>query len=277
MNRRTFLELSLVAAAGSVLPGCVTGSSSACAKPHAKRGIGIGTKPGSLWREKIQSCGAQWFYSWNSVPPENIPAGVEFIPMIWGKRSEDSFSKLRTELRRNKFKTALGFNEPDQKEQSNISVEEALAMWPKLMELGVRLGSPACVHPDKDWMKAFMKGVDERQLRVDFLTAHSYGGPNADALMKRLATVHDMFGGRPIWLTEFAVGDWNAKSRAENKYRPEQIVEFIGKALPKLDACEFVERYAWFPSKPDSAPLGPCALFNHDGTLTPVGEAYRPT
>ena len=28
-------------------------------------------------------------------------------------------------------------------------------------------------------------------------------------------------------------------------------------------------------AKPDSASLGPCALFNDDGTLTPVGEAYR--
>ena len=172
------------------------------------------------------------------------------------------------------MKTLLGFNEPDQKKQGNMTVEEALEQWPKLMELGVRLGSPAGVHPDSDWMKAFMKGVEERQLRVDFVTVHSYGGPNADALMKRLAAVHELFG-RPLWITEFAVGDWSAKSRAENKYRPEQVVEFVGKVLPQLDACEFVERYAWFSAKPDSAALGPSALFNHDGTLTPVGEVYR--
>jgi hypothetical protein len=274
MNRRDFLQLSLAAAAGTLLPGCVTGSSSSVTRPHAKRGIGIGTKPGSQWREKIQSCGAQWFYSWLSAPPENIPAGVEFIPMVWGKRGENGFAKLRAELRQNKFKTLLGFNEPDQHDQSNITVEEALAMWPKLMELDVRLGSPGCVHPDREWMKAFMKGVEERKLRVDFVTVHSYGGPSADGLMKRLATVHEMYG-RPLWITEFAVGDWSAKTRAENKFRPEQIVEFVGKVLPQLDACEFVERYAWFPSKPDSAPLGPCALFNDDGTLTPVGAAYR--
>jgi hypothetical protein len=274
MNRRNFLQLALAASAGTVLPGCVTSSSSVCAATHAKRGLGIGTKPGSLWREKIQSCGARWFYNWKSTPPENIPAGVEFFPMVWSKVREESFPQLRAELRRNKMKTLLGFNEPDQKKQGNMTVEEALAQWPKLMELGVRLGSPAGVHPDRDWMKAFMKGVEERQLRVDFVTVHSYGGPNADALMKRLAAVHELFG-RPLWITEFAVGDWNAKSRAENKYHPEQVVEFVGKVLPQLDACEFVERYAWFPAKPDSAALGPCALFNDDGSLTPVGEAYR--
>jgi hypothetical protein len=132
------------------------------------------------------------------------------------------------------------------------------------------------VHPDKDWMKAFMNGIRARGLRVDFVAAHSYGGPNADALMKRLTAVHEMFG-KPIWITEFGVGDWQAKTRAENRYRPEQIVDFVQKLLPQLDACPFVERYAWFPAKPDSAPLGPCALFNEDGTLTPVGEAYRAT
>jgi hypothetical protein len=275
MNRRSFIQLVGAGTAGTLLPGCLTSSSSVSARTHAKRGLGIGTKPGTQWREKLELCDARWFYNWKSTPPENIPAGVEFVPMVWSKVREDSLPQLRAELRQNKLKTLLGYNEPDQTKQGNVTVEEALEQWPKLMELGVRLGSPAGVHPDRDWMKAFMKGVVERQLRVDFVTVHSYGGPSADALMKRLAAVHEMFG-RPLWITEFAVGDWNAKSRAENKYRPEQIVEFVRDVLPRLDACEFVERYAWFPAKPDSAPLGPCALFNEDGTLTPVGEAYRP-
>lgn len=274
MNRRHFLQLVTAATAGTLLPSCATASTSVPAHPHPKRGLGIGTKPGSQWREKMELCSARWFYSWNSTPPENLPAGMEFVPMVWNKRSEESLAKLGVELRQYKLKILLGYNEPDQKEQANMTVEAALDQWPKLMELGVKLGSPACVHPDKDWMKAFMKGVEERKLRVDFVTVHSYGGPNADALMKRLATVHEMFG-RPLWITEFAVGDWNAKTRAENKFRPEQVVDFVRKALPQLDACKFVERYAWFPAKPDSTPLGPSALFNDDGTLTPVGKAYR--
>jgi hypothetical protein len=274
MNRRNFLQLVTAASAGTLLPGCVTSSSSVGARSHAKRGLGIGTKPGSQWREKIELCGARWFYNWNRTLPENIPVGVEFIPMVWNGKPGDSYTELGEQLRKAGCQRLLGFNEPDQKKQGNMTVEEALALWPKLMETGLRLGSPGCVHPDKDWMKTFMKGVDERKLRVDFVTVHSYGGPNADALMKRLAAVHEMFG-RPIWITEFAVGDWNAKSRAENKYRPEQVLEFVRNVLPQLDACKFVERYAWFPAKPDSAPLGPCALFNADGTLTPVGEAYR--
>ena len=274
INRRNFLQLVTAATAGSLVPGCAT--SLTPAQRLAKRGLGIGTKPGSQWQEKLGRCGARWFYNWNRTLPENIPAGVEFIPMVWNGKPGESYIELGKQLRQAGCKELLGFNEPDQAKQGNMTVEETLALWPKLMETGLRLGSPGCVHPDKDWMKAFMKGVEERQLRVDFVAAHSYGGPNADSLVKRLTAVYEMFG-RPIWITEFGVGDWQAKTRAENRYRPEQIVEFVQKLLPQLDACPFVERYAWFPAKPDSAPLGPCALFNDDGTLTPVGEAYRST
>jgi hypothetical protein len=207
------------------------------------------------------------------MPPENIPAGVEFVPMIWGKGAEN-YSHLGKQFRKAGCQQLLGLNEPDQMKQSNVTVEEALALWPKLMATGLRLGSPGCVHPDRDWMKAFMKGVEQRQLSVDFVTVHSYGGLNANALMDRLAAVHQMFN-RPLWITEFAVGDWQAQTRAENKYRPEQIVKFMEQLLPQLDRCEFVERYAWFPAKPDNRALGPCALFNEDDSLTPVGQAYR--
>jgi hypothetical protein len=142
------------------------------------------------------------------------------------------------------------------------------------MKLELRLGSPGCVHPDKEWMRAFMKGVAEKSLRVDFVTVHNYGGLNVDGLMNRLEAVHKEFQ-RPLWITEFGVGDWEAKTRADNRYQPAEIIKFMEQALPRLDQCEFVERYAWFPAKPDNAALGPCALFNVDGSLTPVGQAYR--
>ena len=274
MNRRKFIQLGLSATAGMALSGCATETAKVAALPRAKRGLGLTAKPGGPWRDKLKACDARWFYSWNSTPPENIPAGVEFVPMVWGGKPGATFTKLGEQLRMAGYQQLLGLNEPDQKNQSNVSVEDALALWPQFMATGLRLGSPACVHPDREWMKAFMKGVAERHLRVDFVTVHSYGGLNADALMAQLAAVYQLFN-RPLWITEFAVGDWQAKTRAENRYRPEQIVKFMEQLLPRLDRCEFVERYAWFSAKPDNPALGPCALFNEDGSLTPVGQAYR--
>lgn len=194
--------------------------------------------------------------------------------MIFGRMKDENILKAGDDFRDHKLQQLLGFNEPDHKDQSNMTVEQALDLWPKLMELGLRLGSPGCAQPDREWMKNFMKGIDERKLRVDFVTVHSYGGLDVDALIKRLEAVHQMYQ-RPIWITEFGVGDWEAKTRAENRYKPEQIVTFMEKLLPQLDVLDMVERYAWFPAKPDSSSLGPCALFAEDGSLTRVGETYR--
>jgi hypothetical protein len=42
-----------------------------------------------------------------------------------------------------------------------------------------------------------------------------------------------------------------------------------------LDKLDFVERYAWFPAKTTSIPLGTSALFDANGALTRLGECYR--
>lgn len=126
MNRRNFLQLALAASAGTLLPGCATSTSPISSRLPAKRGIGMGTKPGSQWREKLQLSGARWFYSWNRVPPENIPAGVKFIPMVWNGRPGNSYAELGKQLRAAGYTELLGFNEPDQKKQGNMTVEEAL-------------------------------------------------------------------------------------------------------------------------------------------------------
>jgi hypothetical protein len=130
------------------------------------------------------------------------------------------------------------------------------------------------VHPDNDWMTAFMKGVDKRGLRVDFICVHSYAGPGADSLVKRLEQVHALYK-RPIWITEFAVADWNAKTPAENRFKPERIADFVSELLPKLEAMDIIERYAWFHGGVSGGPISSSKLFNPDGSLTVVGEAYR--
>jgi len=274
MNRRNFIQLGLAATAGLVVPAHGAETLTSSTPSHPKRGLGITTKPGSQWREKLERCGARWFYSWGPIAPKSLPNEVKFAPMIYGRTGVELQTKIGEILKQQGSQELLGFNEPDSKEQSDLKVEQALELWPELMKLGLRMGSPGCVHPDKEWMRAFMKGVAEKNLRVDFVSVHDYGGLNVDGLMNRLEAVHEEYQ-RPLWITELGVGDWEAKTRAENRYQPDEIVKFLEQLLPRLDQCEFIERYAWFPAKPDNAALGPCALFNEDGSLTPVGQAYR--
>jgi hypothetical protein len=123
-------------------------------------------------------------------------------------------------------------------------------------------------------MMEFMKGADERGLRVDFICMHSYGGAGVDSLIKKIEKVHDLFQ-RPIWITEFAVADWQAKTASENRFKVDQVAAFVSEALPRLEAMDTVERYSWFTGGVSGGPLASSQLFHPDGSLTPVGEAYR--
>ena len=88
-------------------------------------------------------------------------------------------------------------------------------------------------------------GVIKQSLRIDFVTVHSCGGSNVRALVKQLEKAYWLYG-RPLWITEFAAGDCKSRTRAESKYRPEQIIKFIEQLVPRLDHCAFSEHYAWF-------------------------------
>jgi len=50
-------------------------------------------------------------------------------------------------------------------------------------------------------------------------------------------------GGWGVWITEFAVADWEAKSPAENRHQPGKVADFVAKVLPKIEALDIVERY----------------------------------
>ncbi len=242
-------------------------------KPQ-KKGLGIGTKNDG-WDKKLTDLQCKWFYSWTTGMEKTIPEGIEFVPMVFGKWGiAEPTSEAAAFAKKTGAGELLGFNEPDQKEQSNISVKKALDAWPLLMETGLRLGSPACVHPDKEWMKAFMAGVEERKLRVDFVCMHSYTGPNAKGFVERVKSVHALYG-RPIWITEFAVGDWEAKTPETNRHKPEKVLKFMSELLPQLEKMDIVERYAWFSAGQDNNALGTSALFDKEGNLTRLGECYR--
>ena len=255
------------AATGSAAPGV--------AKGNSKKGFCLAARDGSNWTDRLQSLNATWFYQWKSKASDGAPAGIEFVPMVFGKPNEiaPSVAYVVGAKETSAFQYLLGFNEPDQAKQSNMTVEAALDAWPKLMSTGLPLISPAAAAPDGEWMEAFMAGVKERGYRVDFIAIHSYGGPNPANFLASLERIHRKFD-RPLWITEFAVADWKANSIAENKHTAKSVQEFMKAVLPKLDRLKYVHRYAWFSASPSDPHLGSSALFNEDGSLTELGEIY---
>jgi hypothetical protein len=272
ITRRDFISLSATSAAALSLGACQQPLESP--KGSKKKGLGQSLKSPD-WARRLTSVRSKWFYSWNHQIPGALPPGTEFIPMIYRYGGNAQvIADAAAAAKKAGITELLGFNEPDKAKQGNMTLEETLDAWPLLMETGMRLGSPGCTHPDTEWMIQFMAAARERNLRVDFVCVHSYGGPNPESLVKRLEKVHQMFG-LPLWITEFAVGDWEAKSAEENRHKPETVLRFMEGVLPLLDKLDFVERYAWFPAKTTSIPLGSSALFNAEGGLTRLGECYR--
>ena len=59
-----------------------------------------------------------------------------------------------------KINYVLGFNEPELESQAIMTVDEAIALWPKLEEIGVPLGSPAPAGLNNGWLEEFMTKLD---------------------------------------------------------------------------------------------------------------------
>jgi hypothetical protein len=168
--------------------------------------------------------------------------------------------------------TLLGFNEPNHPGQANLSVGEALNLWGRLQNLDVRLGSPAATQGgslgEDSWLGRFMAGAEERGLRVDFIAVHYYSKDGDVGKFKAfLEQVHEQYA-KPIWVTEWALADWNDMDR----FSAAEQADYARAAVEMLDDLPFVERHAWF-SGYDKGMAS--EVFNLDGTLTAVGRAFQ--
>jgi hypothetical protein len=217
---------------------------------------------------------ASWYYNWASGRGNlTAPAGVEFVPMIWGA---DSTKQSTLDEARRQGKVLLGFNEPDLDGQADMTVEQALDLWPKLQATGMRLGSPAPAYGAADagsWFDRFMSGAKERGYRVDFIALHWYGSDFSAAatgqLKSYLQATYNRYH-KPIWLTEYAL----IKFSGSPKYPTQaQQAAFVRASTDMLEGLSFVERYAWFAlPATDGSGTG---LYRDGDSPTTVGAAYR--
>ena len=97
-------------------------------------------------------------------------------------------------------------------------------------------------------------------------------------MLRRVNGAQERYGGRQIWITEFAIlgKPWLPGGHTEN--RSDQNA-FLKTVLPLLDASDAVFRYAWFTSRnvPNSMNGGSNLLPNANNGTTPTstGEIYR--
>jgi hypothetical protein len=240
----------------------------------AKKGVAAWSFTG-VNRALVKS-GASWYYTW--APGHQgitIPRGVHFVPMIWGPGSVTAANLGQV---KREGPDLLGFNEPDMSSQSNMSVGQALRLWPRLMATGLRLGSPAVASgaaTPGGWLDRFMRGARARHYRVGFITVHWYGGDFATQravgeLRGYLEAIHARYH-LPLWLTEFALIRFGATTTFP---RPRQQAAFVTAAARMLHSLPYVERYAWFalPATPGDGTAG---LFHPGAVATLAGRAFE--
>jgi hypothetical protein len=251
--------------------------------PAAPSPAGTSPKKGvSTWNVSgvgtaLTAVKASWYYNWAAGPTNGAGTSAEFVPMIWGPGSVTSSTLARA---KSSGRTLLGFNEPDFSSQANMTVEQALDLWPQLQATGLRLGSPAPAVGGATaggWLDRFLTGAHDRGYRVDFIALHWYGADFSDAAVSQLQSylraVHDRYG-RPIWLTEFALIRWDSSGHATFPTSAQQV-RFISRALAMLGGLSYVERYAWFAlPTPDEGGLG-TGLYQPGHGLTQAGTAFR--
>src|SRR3984957_11542410 len=278
-----FLSLPALAAVIFLCGACkksVTSSTNASdtstATATGKKGADFSTNMTyGTWNDDIVNLKAFWYYTWGTPQPTPSPQNCEFVSMFWGQSNVTAANiaavqELKTQ---GQIKYLLGFNEPDQPGQSNMTVSQALALWPQLESIGLPLGSPATSWPTIQWFTDFMDSVAAEHLRVDFICVHMYVGTDDASFVQTLRQVYNTYH-LPIWVTEFATADWNATTPASNMYTAADAMGFMQRLLPQLDTLSFVQRYSWFSGDPTSAALWPSALIGTSGGLTTLGSWY---
>ncbi|XP_071102939.1 uncharacterized protein [Haliotis cracherodii] len=170
----------------------------------------------------------------------------------------------------------LGYNEPNERDQSNITPQLAASHWPEIEKLGQDklLVSPAparcngwhlCFKEPTDWLDEFFKACNG--CRVDFLAAHTYNcDPDND--MRYLESLYNRYG-KQIWLTEFSC----PKTMSVQKQ-----LDYMKQIVPRLEAAPFIYRYAWYITRqPDTDYLTSAVnlLKPNISELTFLGHLYN--
>ncbi|WP_299668323.1 glycosyl hydrolase [uncultured Polaribacter sp.] len=218
-----------------------------------------------------------WHYSWGLSPNAQVP-DVEFVPMSWSTGDNwTSLAKMKEVGENMKFNHLLAFNEPDNSGQSNLTVEEALAAYPKLLASGLRIGAPGVENVqysanndsfnENSWIKRFMDSCVVRGYRVDFIPAHDYVRRSSSTFIERFKALHDRYD-LPVWVTEYNYGNPNFGSA---NLTLEQGYNNIKSLTEALEAADFVERYNWYYFFGANTGIGGIT----NGVLNITGQFYR--
>jgi Glycosyl hydrolase catalytic core len=231
------------------------------------------------------SGGVSWWYNWGSQPNKMVPAdyvaqyGMDYYPMLWGGNYDAA--GIETFLHANPaIKYLLVLNEPNLTSQSNLTPQQAAALWPgfeaiaantgvKIVGPQITWGTMANYADPVTWLDAFIAAYQAanagRSPQIDYLGFHWYDYGLA-AQLERLEKY-----GKPFWITEFA--NWHSQddgAQIDSLAKQEaQMTDMVATCESRSD----VFRYAWFTGRM-SNDVHFTSLLSTAGQLTGLGKLY---
>ena len=247
----------------------------------SKRGVGYGNH--SVEDLSIMSKGISWWYNWGIKPDLAVQDvyknyGVEYVPMTWNGGYDEAAIRAYIASHPD-VKYLLAFNEPQFKDQANMTPTEVAAQWPKVEKIandyGLKIVSVAlnfcgnCVadpagnpyYTPWTYLEDFIKICPS--CRIDAISIHAYM-PDVGGIQWYVNQFKKF--GKPIWLTEFCA--WEANTTVETQQRMlTQVVDY-------LENDKDVARYAWFIGRSNGHPYNSLLDYRQSGVLTDLGDIY---
>ncbi len=191
-----------------------------------------------------------WDYNWgndqNSLAAKWMDdEGVEYCPMCWSNNY--NAERIRAYVAAHPaVKCLLAYNEPNLKDQANMTPSQAAVRWSEVValagELKLKLVSPAMNYgtlssygdPIK-WLDEFFTLIDPDDIYA--ISIHCYMA-SPQAVEDYIARFYKY--NKPIWLTEFCAWEDYAIHSEEDQ------MTYMCAVLNYLEQDPHVERYAWF-------------------------------
>ena len=150
----------------------------------SKRGISLACGYEDMARldRETQELGVSWIWNWQTNPP--VFEGIDSVPCVWGA------AYIGRPLGGNS-EWVIGFNEPEQRDQANLTPAQACALWPQLeaKTVGRKLTSPQVVQWPPTWLEDFYTTcveINGRPPRMDALAVHTYIGNDITAYQEQV-------------------------------------------------------------------------------------------
>jgi len=205
---------------------------------------------------------------------------VDFTPMAWNNVGISGVSSWAD--KDSTIKYLLGFNEPNFKEQANMTPKQAAAAWPALQKIAqkhdLKIVGPAvnycgnCVSEGGTtynnpftYLDDFFTACDT--CRVDFIGLHWYGAGNSILSYIKDARKYK----KPIWVTEFASWDYSSPVPNVNEQK-----KYLAGTVNFLERDPDIYRYSWFIGRTKGGinTFPYIDLYGTSGMLTELGQLY---